>query len=73
MSDPVIVRMCDLRAIKGCAKGARYFCVKHDISYATFIDQGLPAEVLEATGDHMALTLVAEARRRTEVENGGRQ
>ena len=71
MSKSVTVWMRDVRAIKGCAKGARAFCSTHGIDYRAFLERGVDSAVLEATGDAMALRLVEEARRREEDERGG--
>lgn len=73
MSGPVIVRMSDIRGIRGCARGARAFCVKHDIDWNSFLERGIDAEILDATGDHMAKRLTAYARERQEAERGRRR
>lgn len=70
--EPVIVTMRDIRAIKGCARGARYFCRQHGIDWNDFLANGIPAERLEATGDAQALRLTTYARQRAEAENGRR-
>lgn len=72
MTEPVTATMRDLRAIKGCAKGARYFCKTHGLDYEEFRLRGLDGRVLEATGDAMAIRLVEAAREREEAERGGR-
>lgn len=45
-----------------CAGGGRLWVRQHGLDWATFVRDGLPAEVLEATGDAMALRVVAHAR-----------
>lgn len=72
MTEPVIVTMRDVRGIKGCSRGARYFCEQHGIDWTSFLENGIDAAVLDATGDAMALKLTAYARERTEAERGGR-
>jgi hypothetical protein len=72
VSEPVIVRMSDVRAIKGCSRGARYFCETHGIDWTDFLANGVPAERLEETGDAMALRLTRYARQRAEAERGRR-
>lgn len=73
MSDErVIVTMRDVRGILGCARGAREFCQRHEINWTSFLERGVDADILEATGDHMALRLVAFARQRVEAERGRR-
>jgi len=54
----------DQLTMKYCNKGTRLFFERHGLSHPDFVRDGLPAEALEATGDAMALELVAEARRR---------
>lgn len=63
-SDPVIVRMEHVRAARMCSRGARAFFARHNLDWQTFIKDGLPAEVIAATGDAMALQLVEVARGR---------
>ena len=45
-----------------CAKGARRWCARIGIDWAAFVRDGIDAEVLEATGDAMALKLVEYVR-----------
>lgn len=70
MSGAVIVTMRDVRGILGCSKGARDFCQRHGIDWQGFLDNGIPAERLEETGDAMALQLVAYARAREDAGRG---
>lgn len=56
------VTMADVRAAKMCSKGARKFCERHDLDWKKFLTEGFPPEVLEATGDAMALRVVEVAR-----------
>lgn len=58
----IIVTMKDVRAAKGCSKGARMFCETHGINWSLFLKEGVRASVLEATGDAMALNLVKVAK-----------
>ena len=58
----VVVTMRHVRAARMCSKGARAFFVRHGLDWATFVRVGLPAEVIEATGDAMALRVVEVAR-----------
>jgi hypothetical protein len=67
---PVIVTMRDVRATKGCARGARAFAQRHGLDWTDFLENGVDATVLEATGDHMALQLAAHARKRAEAGRG---
>lgn len=63
-SDQVIVRMEHVRAARMCSRGARAFFARHNLDWHTFIKDGLPAEVIAATGDAMALQVVEVARGR---------
>lgn len=45
-----------------CARGVRLWAQQHGLDWAAFVRNGLPAEVLEATGDAMALRVAAHAR-----------
>ena len=45
-----------------CARGGRLWASHHGLDWAEFVRDGLPADVLEATGDAMALRVVAHAR-----------
>lgn len=63
-SGRVIVRMEHIRAARMCSRGARAFFARHNLDWQTFLKDGLPAEVLAATGDAMALQVVEVARGR---------
>ena len=65
----LIVTTAHLRSIPGfgrkpgfCAAGARAFFKTHGLDYPAFAKAGIPAAALEATGDGLALALVAWAR-----------
>lgn len=45
-----------------CRGGARDWFRAHDMDWQQFVRQGVPAAALEATGDALALALVAWAR-----------
>lgn len=62
--EPVIVTMRDVRAVRMCSGGARKFFKRHNLDWSTFLKEALPAEVIEATGDAMALQVVEVARGR---------
>lgn len=46
-----------------CNKGARKFCRRHGIDWTTFMTEGIPEDVLIATGDAMAIAVVEQARK----------
>lgn len=60
----ILVTMADVRAAKMCSRGARAFFQRHNLDWQTFIKVGLPIEVIEATGDAMALQVCEVARGR---------
>jgi hypothetical protein len=60
----VIVTMRDVRAVKGCSRGARAFCLKHGINWTEFLEKGVDGQVLLDTGDAQAAHLVEVARGR---------
>lgn len=64
-----------IRAGGFCARGARDWAARHNIDYNDFLKNGIDCEVLEATGDHFAITVCKLAReeeqqQRNEVKNG---
>lgn len=58
----VIVRVKHVRAAGMCMKGMRAWFEHHKLPLATFREIGLPVEVIEGTGDAMALTVGRVAR-----------
>lgn len=54
----------DLRAARFCSAGMRVWFAHHGFDVMTFLRDGLPAAAFEATGDALALELVAVARSR---------
>ena len=71
MSETLIVRAEDIRAARLCFQGARPWFRRHGLDWQAFLSEGLPAEVLAATGDALALRVIAEAEKRaarTEAE-----
>lgn len=52
-----------------CRGGAREWFRTHELDWRDFVAHGIPADQLEATGDALALALVAWAR---ECERDGR-
>jgi hypothetical protein len=60
----MIVTFADLRACRFCSHGARDWFKRHDLDYLSFVQHGLPAETLLATGDAMALRVVEQAKTR---------
>lgn len=65
----MIVTIAHLRSIPGftarpgfCAQGGRDWFARHGLDWSDFVHRGIDATTLEATGDGMALALVAHAR-----------
>lgn len=44
-----------------CARGCRAWFAEHGLSWSDFVAHGLPEEVLAATGDELALRVIAHA------------
>jgi hypothetical protein len=63
-----------IRASGLCMRGARAWAERHNINYTEFLKHGIECDVLEATGDHFALTVCKLAReeeaQKNEVSNG---
>lgn len=62
MSDVIKIRMVHVRQVSMCSKGARDFFKKHDLDWDMFLNEGLDSNLIEATGDAMALAVVEAAR-----------
>lgn len=60
----LIVTHADMRSIGYCNRGAREWFARHSLDWSHFIDEGLPADVLLATGDSMAQDVVQVAQQR---------
>jgi len=45
-----------------CGRGTRAWAVAHGLDWAAFVREGIDADVLIATGDALALRVVAHAR-----------
>ena len=55
------VYMRHIRAALLCSRGTRGFFRRHGLDWGRFLAEGIPAEKLSATGDAMALRVVAIA------------
>lgn len=74
----LIVIHSDMRALGYCNRGARSWFARHQLDWADFINKGIDAEQLLATGDAMAEAVVAVAQNRvsddsTNGDEHGRQ
>ena len=69
-----MVRHCTSGGARYCAPGMRAFCRRHGLDFRAFLRGGLPASVIEKTGDAMAQRAVANARaERAEGADHGQQ
>lgn len=59
--DP-IVTMRHIRRCKMCSGGSREFFKRHNLDWNKFLQEGIRASELEATGDAMAIRVAQEAR-----------
>lgn len=67
----IIVTSRHCRAADMClTPGAREFFKRHNLNYRDFIKNGIDADVLIATGDAMALQVVAIAKAEQEATDG---
>lgn len=60
----VRVLLRDLRSERMCSRGARVFASRHGIDWNDFIQNGIDADVLTASGDVFALRAVKAAETR---------
>jgi len=60
----LIVTMRDIRVAKMCSSGARLFWERNGLDWTHFLDHGIPASTLLATGDENAAIVVEVARGR---------
>jgi hypothetical protein len=58
----IIVKMSHVRQAHMCSRGTREFFNRLGLDWQTFIKDGLPVEVIEATGDSMAMQVAEVAR-----------
>lgn len=58
----MIVKHEHMRHLNYCNKGARPWFEKHGLDWSKFVTEGLPEELLLATGDAMAIRVVERAR-----------
>lgn len=66
-----MVTMGDVRARGWCVSGAREFGKRYSLDWRTFLREGLPCEVMLATGDDLARQLVDDVRNRESCSGQG--
>ncbi|MBU6956023.1 hypothetical protein [Hahella sp. HN01] len=62
----------DMRALGYCNRGGRAWFARHGLDWSRFLEAGVPARTLLATGDVMAQAVVAQAQTRRDEEQDGR-
>lgn len=62
MTSKIRVRMKHIRKADLCARGTREWFAHHNLNYSDFLTNGIPVEVMEATGDQAALNVAKIAR-----------
>lgn len=62
-ADPIIT-IADIRATGHCVAGARRWFELHQLDFRKFKDDGLPASVLLATNDALAIQVVTSRKER---------
>ena len=65
--EPVVVKLCDMRAISYCVPGSRVFARLHGLDFMDFARNGIASDRLPA-GDAMSDAVIAEARARVRRE-----
>jgi hypothetical protein len=56
------IYMRHVREVFMCSRGARQFFDRHELNWTDFLRNGIDAEIIEATGDAMALKVVEVAK-----------
>lgn len=63
-TDGLTITMDDVRASFKCAAGARNWAARHGHDYGGFLDTGIPAALLIASGEPQAIQIVLDKVRR---------
>lgn len=64
----MIITIADVRRAGHCTLGARRWFEAHGIDFATFLKDGIEAEVFITKGDALAARVVDLKRKRSEME-----
>lgn len=59
----IIYRPDDARRAGYCVKGQREWAKRHNLDFRKWVREGLPEDVLLATGDHMAVRMIEIKRK----------
>ena len=65
MAEDTRVTIQDIRAARYCLPGVRPWFRRHGLDWQAFLDAGLPAETLRATGDALVEPVIRMAEERT--------
>jgi hypothetical protein len=57
----------DLMALRYCNRGSRQVCLRYNVDWGKFLQEGLPLEQAEQIDDEMIRAAVREAKRRQGV------
>lgn len=63
----MIVKHCDLAALRFCNRGARLFCERHGIDWTDFRLNGIDSSKLEHFDDEMIRKILDRAKQREEA------
>ena len=63
-----LVTVQDIRAARYCLPGVRPWFRRHGLDWQAFLDTGISAETLRATGDALVDPVIAEAKARETAE-----
>ncbi len=67
-SKEIRVTIQDIRAARYCLPGVRPWFRRHGLDWQAFLDTGIPAETLRATGDALVEPVIAQAKARETAE-----
>lgn len=70
MSDDITITIADVRQVTFCVRGTRVWFERYNLDFKQFLKDGLPASVIEGTGDALGKHVVDAARER--IANGRR-
>ena len=60
--EPLKIRMIHVRQAKMCSSGAREFCLRHNLDWSDFLENGIDEKTLVETGDEMAMQVIRIAK-----------
>lgn len=67
----ILLKITHIRKAGYCVRGARAWAKRHNIDFTYFLQNGLPVEQFEATGDPFALASCKVAREEAALQNQG--